>query len=140
MKDTKIISPHNPFKVPENYFEDVNRKILHSTAGYSSEVKQTGMYRKLRPYLAIAASLAIMLVVSYATVQFFKRDRKIATLSEINLEEVSETWINDIDIHTLEENASSLTLFENGSGADKKDIIEYLVLENIDINEIYEQL
>ena len=140
MKESDKISHSNPFKVPENYFEEVNRKIISATTGYTSEAEKPSLYRKLRPYLAIAASLAILVIVSYTTVQFFKHDRKIVSLSEINLEEVSETWINDIDILTLEEDAASLVLFENGPGVDKKDIIDYLIRENIDINEIYEQL
>ncbi len=33
MKPTENIPGKNPFKVPENYFEEVNRKIISATAG-----------------------------------------------------------------------------------------------------------
>ena len=41
---------------------------------------------------------------------------------------------------SLEENASSLVLSDEGPDVSKKDIIDYLMLENIEINDIYEQL
>ena len=44
-----------------------------------------------------------------------------------------ESFINDIDISTLEENASSL-VSEQVPDVPHKDIIDYLLLENIEIN------
>ena len=51
-----------------------------------------------------------------------------------------DSYLNDIDILSLEEDASSLLFTEEGSGVSKKDIIDYLILDNIEINEIYEKL
>jgi hypothetical protein len=48
--------------------------------------------------------------------------------------------MNDIDIQSLEENAASLVLPEEAPEVNKTDIIDYLLLENIEINDIYEQL
>jgi len=138
-KQSKILQD-NPFKVPENYFKEVSRKIMTATSGFSPEAKKISFYRKQRPYMAIAASLALLLIIGYAVVQFGNSEKQIASLSETDLEEFSEIWINDIDIIKLEEDAASLVLFEEGSGVDKKEIINYLLLENIDFNDIYEQL
>jgi hypothetical protein len=55
-------------------------------------------------------------------------------------EESPELFINDIDILSLEESAASLGFSEEGTEVDKKDIIDYLLLENIEINDIYEKL
>ena len=49
-------------------------------------------------------------------------------------------YLNDLDIYSLEENAASLAIPEQGPDVSKAEIIEYLVLENIEISEIYEQL
>jgi hypothetical protein len=50
--------------------------------------------------------------------------------------------LNDIDLLTLEEIAAlpGLQRDQENQFVDKKDIIEYLMLENIDINEIHDQL
>lgn len=138
-KQGKILQD-NPFKVPESYFDEISRKIVSATSGFSSEVKKVSLYRKLRPYMAIAASLALLVIIGYAIIQFSNSDKQIASLSDINLEAFTEIWINDIDIIKLEEDAASLVLFEEGSGVDKKEIIDYLLLESIDFNDIYEQL
>ena len=41
MKKLNEIPGKNPFKVPENYFEEVNRKILSVTSGNDHEVKKS---------------------------------------------------------------------------------------------------
>lgn len=140
MKKRDEIPTTNPFKVPENYFDEVNRKIISATVGDYTEVKRTGLYRRLRPHLAVAASVAGLVILSYTAIKLFTPDRKSMTLSKIDIEEYSEALINDIDLLTLEQNAAPLVLFEERPEVDKKDIIDYLLLENIDINDIYEQL
>ena len=37
MKKLNDIDKKNPFKVPDNYFEDVNRKIISATSGVEEE-------------------------------------------------------------------------------------------------------
>jgi hypothetical protein len=54
--------------------------------------------------------------------------------------ENTESYINDLDISSIEEDASSLVLQEEGPDVSKKDIIDYLLSENIEISDIYEQL
>ena len=51
-----------------------------------------------------------------------------------------DLYLNDIDLSSLEENASSLVLSEEVPDVSKKDIIDYLLNENIEINDIYAQL
>ena len=76
MKELKEIQNKNPFKVPENYFEEVNRKIISETAGFDSKEEKKGFYIKLRPYLAVAASVAGLILLSYTAFH-------ILTLTEI---------------------------------------------------------
>jgi hypothetical protein len=140
MQKLNEIPDKNPFKVPENYFEEVNRKIISATSGYNREVKKIGLYNRFRPYFLIAASVTGFILLSYTAVKLLTPERINSHISEVLYEESPEAYINDIDILTLEESAASLVLFEEGPEVNKTDIIDYLLLENIEINDIYERL
>jgi hypothetical protein len=140
MKKLNEIKDKNPFKVPETYFEEVNRKIISVTTGYNQDVKKVGLYSRFRPYFAIAASVAGFILLSYTAVKLITHDRINSQISEVMFEEYSESYINDIDIFTLEENAASLVLSEEVPDVNKTDIIDHLLIENIEISDIYEQL
>jgi hypothetical protein len=138
MKKLNETPGKNPFKVPENYFEEVNRKILSETAGHNHEVKKGGLFTRFRVQLAVAASVAGFIILSYSAVKLLTAEKNNFQVSEVLFEEVNESYINDIDLTTLEEDASSLDLYEEGSGVSKNEIIEYLLFENIEISDIYE--
>ena len=140
MKNIDKIPEGNPFKVPDNYFEEVSRKIISSTVENQREIKKTGLYVKLRPYIAIAASVAVFAILSYTSIKLFSHGNESPSISGISTEEYSETILYDIDLLTLEENAALSGLPGEDQHIDKKDIIDYLILENIDINEIHDQL
>lgn len=130
----------NPFKVPENYFEEVNRKIISETSGYTLEVKKNHLINKIRPYLLIAASVSAFIFLSYTAVKLLTPEKSSTQVSEVLSYEYPEMYLNDIDITTLEENVATQDLFEELPDVDNNDIIEYLVLNDIEINDIYEQL
>jgi hypothetical protein len=140
MKEIKKISDKNPFRVPEDYFKEINRKIISSTSGYSPEQKGSGLYRKLRPYLAVAASVAILAVLSYAALTFYSSGRNRSELPALTLNEFSDNYLNEIDFLTLEEKAGSIDSEATRMNLTSNDIVDYFVFENIDINEIYTQL
>lgn len=140
MKKLNEIPGKNPFRVPENYFGEVNRKILSETSGYDHEVIKTGFHNRFRTYLAIAATVAGLVFLTYEGVKLFTPGRTGSRVSELLIEENTDSYINDIDLLTLEENASLSDIYEEGSGVTKNDIIDYLLLENIEITDIYRQL
>ena len=140
MKNSDKIPEGNPFKVPENYFEELNGRIISSTVDNQSGMKKPGLYMKLRLFLAIAASVAVLAILSYTGIKLFSPRNESVSLSGIPVEEYSEIILNEIDLLTLEENAALTEIPYLGPIIDKKDIIDYLLLENIDINEIQEQL
>jgi hypothetical protein len=140
MKEFKEISEKSPFKVPENYFEEVNRKIITSTSGYGSMVKEKNLYRKLIPYLAVAASVALLTLLSYTTIYVISSGRNKPIMPEISLNEFSDNYLNDIDILTLEQNAGSIDPDIARLNINSNDIIDYLLFENIEINVLHEQL
>lgn len=140
MQKLNDIPDKNPFKVPENYFEEVNRKIISATSGHTVEATKFGLYRRLRPYFLIAASVTGFILLGYTVSKLLTPGDKNYQVSDVLFEESPEMYMNEIDILTLEEKAASLVLFEEVPNVNKTEIIDYLLLENIEINEIYEQL
>jgi hypothetical protein len=140
MKELKDIPKQTPFKVPENYFEEVNRKILSKTAGIDTgDIKKSILFR-LKPYLAAAAAVAVLAVLSYTAFQIFTTYKDNSGLPAITISEFSENYLNEIDLLTLEQGAESAGLPQVATGFSNIDIIDYLVFENIDIYDIYENL
>jgi len=140
MQKLNEIPDNNPFKVPENYFEEVNSKIISTTSGYNQEVRKIGLYNRFRPYFLIAASVTGFILLDYAAVKMLTPGLINSQESEVMFEEYPELYINDIEIVTLEENAAILFLSKEVPDVNKTDIIDYLLLENIEINDIYEHL
>lgn len=136
MKKLNKIPEKNPFRVPEGYFEEVNRKIISATTGS----RKAGIVLKLKPYLLAAASITGFIVLSYTAIRL-SFHHKINTIeSEAVQEEYYSPFLNELDTYSIEETASSLAVPVQGPDVSKDEIIEYLELENIDISDIYEQL
>ena len=140
MKTSDKIPQGNPFKVPEKYFEELNSRIISSTIESQDKKKKQGLYVRLRPFLAIAASIAVLAILSYTGIKLFSPRNEAVSLSWIPVDDYSEAIFNEIDLLTLEENAVVTGMPGLGLNIDKKDIVDYLLLENIDIDEIQEQL
>lgn len=130
----------NPFRVPDNYFEDLNRRIISATADKEAEPSKPPLYSRLRPFLSLAAAIAVIAVLSYFAVRFFSPVTDQYPLNGISMQEFSDSYLNDIDIFTLEQSAGALLFSEEVPGVSQAEIIDYLLLENIEINEIYELL
>ena len=140
MKKFDKISGKNPFRVPEGYFEEVNKKIFSATSGNSHGARRSGVSFRLRPYLLAAASIAGFVILSYTTVRIIAPRVFNMHESELIPDDYFSPYLNDLDIYYLEENAALLTIPDQGPDLSKAEIIEYLVLENIEISDIYEQL
>lgn len=140
MNKLNDIPDKNPFKVPDNYFEDVNRKIISAISGEDMVIRKVSIHHRFRTSLMIAASFAGFILIGYTALKLLTPDKKNIQVSEVLQQMNPDSYINDIDILSLEEDASSLVLTGEGSGVSKNDIIDYLILDNIEINEIYEKL
>jgi hypothetical protein len=134
------IPQKNPFKVPDNYFEEVNRKIITATSDYKQEAVRVDLLFRLRPYLAIAASIAAIIIISFFTVNLLTVPENKYNISDVVMEATPDIYINDIDLFSLEENVAKSENYIEGSGVSSEEIIDYLMLENIEISDIYEQL
>jgi hypothetical protein len=141
MEKLTNIPGKNPFKVPENYFEEVNKKILASATGTETKSQKRGLTFRLRPILAVAASVAVLVIASYFAVKIFiPGSGKEDIIPEITLQEFSESYLNDIDIQMLERNSYPLVTSGRVPEISKSELIDYLLLENINEDEIYELL
>ena len=140
MQKLNEIPGNNPFKVPENYFEGINKKIISVTSGYNPEVKKVELYSRFRLYFLIAASVAGFILLSYTALKLLTPGKNNLQVSEVMYEGYPDMYVNDIDVLTLEENAAARVLFEKLPEVTKSDIIDCLLLENIEINDIYKNL
>lgn len=140
MNKLNVIPDSNPFKVPENYFEEAGRRIISATSGSDRRKEKEGLLRRLKPYFSIAASIAAIIIISLASIRFFVSENRNKKLPEISMEEFTETYLYDIDLLTLEEQVVSGISSEDLPDLNTSEIIDYLLLMNIDVNEIYEFL
>lgn len=88
----------------------------------------------------MAASIAGFVIVVFAGVRVFGPDKNESLIPEVFVEENLELFIDDIDLFALENNTSMPGIFEEGLEISDNSIIDYLLTENIEISEIYEQL
>jgi hypothetical protein len=140
MNKLNDIPGNNPFKVPENYFEEVNRKIISVTSGDAEKPVKVSILTRYRPYFAIAASVAGFIIISLFAVILLTVKKDRIRVSDIVPSENMELYINDLDLFTLEENATSVGISEVMSGLESNEIIDFLLEENVDISDIYELL
>lgn len=81
----------NPFKVPENYFEEFNKRIMEQLPEISKpEAKKVSLFHRVRPLLYAAVFLGILLVGKV----FFDMNYKSEESSEDLIVKSSE---NDLD-------------------------------------------
>jgi hypothetical protein len=140
MDNLNDIPGKNPFKVPDNYFDEVNRKIITATSGIKPVERKISVYNRFRASILVAASVVGFILISYVAVKLFTQKNVNSEVSEVLHGINTESYINDIDLSTIEEDASSMVLQDEGPDVSKKDIIDYLLKENIEISDIYEQL
>ncbi len=140
MKKSKKIPGKNPFKVPEGYFEEVNKRIISAATAKSRDNKTISSSFRLRPYLLAAASIAGFIILSYSAFRIISPKIHNSYQTALLPDDSISSYMYELDINSLEDKAASLSITEPGPDLNKSDIIDYLVLENIEINEIYEQL
>ena len=130
-----------PFSVPEGYFENFAAR-LHDRL---ETERKPGFFRKtyriLRPQLAIAATFAAFIVLSYVIIKFsLDNNKQTKPIQEYS--EIIDYYIYDFDDETImavftdENNLNYLNnTFED------EEIINYLseedVLDNTDLQDLY---
>ena len=140
------IKEKNPFKVPEGYFETLTERTMSAVMASREEEKnheeRPVRLIKLRPLLALAAAITGFAVISTIMVRLIN-DNGNSLLNGSESEVYAQVLTEEIDTYMIE-NEWSLTETEeyqaNGTDLPAEAIIDFLVMENIDVNEIYELL
>ncbi len=140
MKPIDKIPKNNPFRVPEGYFDDVQRKILSAAESVNQENQKKKTLHRLRPYFMAAASIAGFVILSYTLFRMIRPDKGNTVKQEILAEESLSQYVFDLDVYPMEENDDQSIAKQRIPDINKNDIIDYLILNNIDINDIYQQL
>lgn len=140
MKKLDEIKKTNPFKVPENYFDEVSRSIISSMPQEMPRIRKKGLLARMNPYLAMAASIALLIALSYTGFRFLNSGRRSPDIAQISIEELSDAYLYEFDIRAFEEKISDSISGMDLPQMSKSEIIDCLISENIELNEIYENL
>jgi hypothetical protein len=84
----------NPFSVPENYFEDLRIK--------KEKRLSIGTRQKLRPYLAIAASIVFVFIIWQIALNALDNDTKVVDVDTVVMEEQS-LYAGNIDLSDIDQ-------------------------------------
>ena len=65
MTDRSKIKDNNPFRVPDNYFSEVSRKIYERTEGAGRLKSKNRVIGLVKPALMLAAAMMAFAIISY---------------------------------------------------------------------------
>jgi hypothetical protein len=141
MKEQDKNNPTNPFRVPDNYFDELNERILKNTAGVAPE-SRSSIRTLLRPYFSLAAVIAGAAILTMAVIEL-----TTGFQGEVNHDEemfaagTPQFLIDGMDMYIIEQELFGehetivTTTIEN-----KDEIIDYLMLNEVDLSLIYDLL
>jgi hypothetical protein len=129
----------NPFRVPENYFEELPSRIQHKMAGREAKPSRGVISLLHNPGFRIAASL--ILVAGMASVIFFVFNNKTDVETSLSIQEdysiVKEYLLQDIDNAELFQAYLEMTPeTENGylfpsEDPEEQEVIDYLTEDGL---------
>jgi hypothetical protein len=140
MKEFDDIPKNNPFRVPENYFGNLTERIISGTTAVKASNEKKGIVRKLRPFILAAASVAILAVAGYAAFYLSGGFQKGSMNETAASGRYNNIYVNDIDVATLEENVAGNEYILEIPDVNRNELIDYLLSEDVNILDIYEQL
>lgn len=127
-----------PFRVPDNYFEELPSRIQERLDEGRSGIS---MIEMLRPKLAYAAMIALLIAVGFLGVRYFMFNNILNSLSADEIEDAIEYFgyepEDEILISALVE--SEAEYFPEFSEAETDPVIQYLAEEYIDFSEIMDK-
>ncbi len=137
MRDRSKIEKNNPFRIPDNYFEEMSDTVI-TKVGLSSPIKKISFITALKPHLMLAAAMIGFAVISFLAIEFLIPNSE-SEKSEVNYAELTEYLSLEIDEASIVNEMLKADL-GNESDISTEDIIEYLIETNIDYSEILENL
>lgn len=133
MKDKVKIEDQNPFRVPENYFDEVKRELFAKTKD-SGPKEKTGLVALLKPAIMMAAAMLVFAIISYSILKLLFPEYN--NTREGNFSELIYSYDEaELIDRLVGENHDTETL-----PAEESEIIEYLMDNDIEYNTIIEYL
>ncbi len=142
------IKKGNPFKVPEGYFDTLTERTMSAIRKSGdeedavTETERPVRRISLKPYLALAAAILGFAVISTVMVRVMTGDRAGAE-NETGSSLYADLAAEELDTYMIEYELSQTEPVEttgNGQVISSDVIIDYLMTEDIDLNDIYELL
>ncbi|WP_291857339.1 hypothetical protein [Marinilabilia sp.] len=98
-----------PFGVPENYFEDFEKRFMKKmeieTAENAAEEKVGSVISVVKPWLAMAASFVIIALLYYQVPKLFSADTEISSVNS-----VEDEFINSLALIVDEEDINAMII------------------------------
>ncbi len=127
----------NPFRVPENYFDELPERILSRVHQKENTGAVHRPWHAIRPRLALAAAVAGFLIMIWAGIRIFSGDQREGIPLAV-IEDFIEFYVSDFEENALFETAEHYRPANSTSSGLQEDfIIEYLVYEKIDDAMLY---
>lgn len=134
-----------PFKIPEGYFETLSDRIILAVHDNEEEsenpVERKTMFTGLRPYLAYAAIITGLAIISVGVVKFTSKSGKnFISGNTCSSAFMTEVMSEEIDIYTIETEVIKSADQHSASSITYNDNIDDLIIENIEETDIYDIL
>jgi len=151
MKSIDEIKKENPFRVPDGYFESLTERTMSAVKDIPvtemSPVENQGGKVRVMPFLALAAAIIGFAILAAGMVRLVTRDAG-SFPREVQDEIYADLVTGEIDTYIIEnEWAFSEDMTESGADVQGDEteiqseaIIDYLLLENVELTDIYELL
>lgn len=125
MTDKSKIEDKNPFRVPDQYFEEVSREVFNRTTGTGGIKGKNRIIRFVKPALMLAAAMIAFVIISYTGLRllFPEYEKTENNYTEL-FYQFNETDLIDVLIEQKPDYGIQ--------SADPDEIIDYLLDNNID--------
>jgi hypothetical protein len=144
MKSLETDRKRNPFRVPDNYFEELNGRILLNTSekpAADESKREVRVLAIIRPWLSLAAVIAGVAIITMAVLHISGKGTDSSSFNNTAMAEIPQFLIDGIDMYMVEINMENESdNYEPESENIHDEIIEYLMLNEVDFTVLYEHL
>ncbi len=135
---------NSPFKVPENYFEELPLKIREQIENKKKIAENPSVWKVFKPQLSLAASFLFLVLLGYFSIKLITDSNAPTGINQSTVAEVLEEQPDMIDNYALleamdEEVLEAFDETEEINSAYSEEIIDYLIDADIDITSIADE-
>ncbi len=143
-KKLEELKSDSGFRIPEGYFDTLSSRISDKIAsGAKTHSKYAGLIAFLRPNLALVAFFIGVAVIGYFAFHFLKENRGHVSLREESVAEYISYYyagMNDYEFFGTADEEVNEFIFGEPEYSNDAEIIEYLMLQEVDVHLIINEL